>query len=341
MSNRRPSVQRSRRIGRTSEAKAAGKGVRMADARDLVFFVTVAEELHFARAAARLHIVPATVTQRIQDLESEFGVRLFERTSRIVALTPAGRQLLAPARNALQSLSSVTDLARSLAHGATGHAPVALAPNLGDIGARLIADLVAALPGLETVATSAWSADGLASLLSGDAVAAVVRGPVDHPALHSAVIGRYHDGYVAVSDQDPLSTADAIPLAAFQSRPVFITERSLAPVVHDRTVGYFAEHGVAPVWRHHRLLGYEQIAPFVAAGYAAMLIHSHLVDLNLAGIRILPVVEEAPAYEIRVAWRADDSAALPRLLTDLHPPEQSLPDRAGRSGGVRSRDALT
>jgi len=313
----------------------------MADARDLIFFVAVAEELHFARAATRLHIVPATVTQRIQDLEGEFGVRLFERTSRTVALTPAGRQLLAPARNALQSLASVTDLARSLARGATGHAPIALAPNLGDIGAGLIAELVAALPGLETVGTSTWSADGLAALLSGDAVAAVVRGPVEHARLHSAVIGRYHDGYVAVSEQDPLAAGDAVPLAAFQSRPVFITERALAPVVHDRTVGYFAEHGVAPVWRHHRLLGYEQIAPFVTAGYAAMLMHSHLAALRLPGIRIVPVVEKAPSYEIRVAWRADDSAALPRLLTSSYLQSSRSPTVAGQPDGVRSRGSTT
>ncbi len=78
--------------------------------------------------------MPAAVTQRIQELEAELGVRLFERTSRRGALTPAGRHLLSPARNTLQSLAAVSDLARSLARGATGHVRVSLAPNLGRIG---------------------------------------------------------------------------------------------------------------------------------------------------------------------------------------------------------------
>ena len=105
-----------------------------------------------------------------------------------------------------------------------------------------------------------------------------------------------------------------MPLAAFQGRPFLITERALAPHVHDRTVGFFAGHGVAPVWRHNRLLGYDQIGPFVAAGYASTLVHSTVSAQLLPGVRTLPLVEAAPSYEIRVAWRASDDSALARLL---------------------------
>jgi len=286
----------------------------MVDVRDLTFFVAVAEELHFTRAAARLHIGPAAVTQRIQELEAELGVRLLDRTSRRVALTPAGRQLLDPARTALRGVTAVSELARSLASGTTGHARVALAPNLGRIGARLIARLVVALPGLETVGASTWSPDAQAALAAGDVVAAVVRGPVGHPGLASAVVGGYHDGYVAVSDQDPLAQGRTVSLSSFEGRPVLVNERALSPVVHDGTLGYFARNGVAPVWPQHRLLAYEQIAPFVTAGYAAALVHSHLRAADLPGVRVLPLHEAAPRYEVRVVWRADDQSPLPRLL---------------------------
>ena len=284
------------------------------DSRDLLFFVTVAEELHFARAAARLYIVPATVTQRVRALEAELGVRLFNRTSRRVALTPEGRRLLEPARGILQNLDAMADLARSLAVGSTGHVRVAFAPNLGTIGARFTAELLTRLPRLETVGESMWSSAGLDAVSRGEVAAAVVRGPVHRAGLHSTIIGSHHDGYVALAQDDPLATLPAVSIQAFEGRSFLINERSLAETVHDSTVAFFAAHGVAPRWRHHRLLGYEQIGPFVAAGYAATLIHSHLGGADLPGVTILPLTDHAPEYEIAVVWREDDRSPLAATL---------------------------
>jgi len=81
---------------------------------------------------------------------------------------------------------------------------------------------------------------------------------------------------VALAQDDPLATQRQVSVQDFQARPFLITERSLAQTVHDGTVAFFAAHGVAPSWRHHRLMGYEQITSFVAAGYAATLVHSTL-----------------------------------------------------------------
>ncbi len=81
---------------------------------------------------------------------------------------------------------------------------------------------------------------------------------------------------MALAQDDPLATQRQVSVQDFQARPFLITERSLAQTVHDGTVAFFAAHGVAPSWRHHRLMGYEQITSFVAAGYAATLVHSTL-----------------------------------------------------------------
>jgi DNA-binding transcriptional LysR family regulator len=83
--------------------------------RQLRYFVAVAEELHFGRAAQRLHMSQSPLSRAIRDLERELGVALFVRTTRHVELTPAGFALLEPARRALAEIDAVIEDARRAA----------------------------------------------------------------------------------------------------------------------------------------------------------------------------------------------------------------------------------
>lgn len=88
--------------------------------RHLRYFVAVAEELHFGRAAARLHMAQSPLSQQIRQLESDIGVELFARTTRRVELTPAGTALLRYARGALREAATGIDVARRTARGELG-----------------------------------------------------------------------------------------------------------------------------------------------------------------------------------------------------------------------------
>ena len=90
------------------------------DLRQLRYFVTVAEELHFGRAAQRLTMTQPPLSQQIQALEEEIGVQLFARTRRSVALTPAGQQWLPEVRRVLADAAALPGLAQRLARGEAG-----------------------------------------------------------------------------------------------------------------------------------------------------------------------------------------------------------------------------
>jgi DNA-binding transcriptional LysR family regulator len=87
------------------------------DLRQLRYFVTVAEELHFGRAARRLAMTQPPLSQQIQALEEEIGVQLFVRTRRSVMLTPAGQQWLPEVRRVLADAAALPGLAQRLARG--------------------------------------------------------------------------------------------------------------------------------------------------------------------------------------------------------------------------------
>lgn len=111
------------------------------DPRLLRSFVVLAETLHFGRAAARLHVSQPTLSQQIRRLEGQLGVTLLDRTSRVVALSEAGRAVLEHARAAVNAAAAFETVAREHASGSRGELRLGFSPGAHDVAQRVLAEL--------------------------------------------------------------------------------------------------------------------------------------------------------------------------------------------------------
>ena len=118
------------------------------DPRLLRSFVVLAEELHFGRAAERLHVAQPALSQQVKRLEAQVGVALFARTRRSVELTEAGAAMLVPARAAVEAARAAEDVARAHARGEQGELRLGLSPGVHYLAQRLLAEFARRRPGV-------------------------------------------------------------------------------------------------------------------------------------------------------------------------------------------------
>ncbi|HZD70388.1 MAG TPA: LysR family transcriptional regulator [Actinomycetes bacterium] len=214
--------------------------------RHLRYFVAVAEELHFGRAAQRLYVSAPTLSQQIQALEREVGTPLFERGSRGVRLTRAGAALLVHARASL--LAAQTALREARRAGGVEDPVVRLGLLNGvpeGLPERLERLVAGVLPDRHVVLISSPSSDQVAMLQRGDLDLAVVRLPVELPdGLRMLPIAHEELG-VLMSGEHPLAQADVLDPPELAGQELIWFERRLAPGFYDAILGRLRELGAA------------------------------------------------------------------------------------------------
>lgn len=211
-------------------------------------FLAVAEELHFGRAAQRLHMTQPPLTQAIAQLERVLGVQLFERTKRVVGLTPAGEALVQPARELLARAQSLPALARAAAGGETGRLRLAFVSTVGF--AQLpewVRSFRAVHPGVQLELIEATGDVQLLALQRGEIDAGfMLHSPgFAPPALHSLRVAR-EPLVLALPQQHELAGAARLPLAAVLQEPLVIFPRRIVPSLHDAVFGMYHAAGREP-----------------------------------------------------------------------------------------------
>ncbi|MYW66671.1 LysR family transcriptional regulator [Streptomyces sp. SID8379] len=212
--------------------------------RQLAYFVTVAEELHFGRAAERLHIVQSAVSQQIRRLEKELGRDLFDRSPRHVRLTGAGERLLPEARAVL----AAAERARAVVTGRTA-LRVGTSTGLGAHLDRVLAAYATLRPDIGVELLSAPSRQRLEQVREGRLDATFLRtgadGPDLAPGLRAAPVWQ-EPLLAALPARHPLAAAPDVAVADLAALPLGLTERRNHPALVDLVVGACHDAGFEP-----------------------------------------------------------------------------------------------
>ncbi len=282
--------------------------------RHLRYFLAVAEELHFRRAAERLHISQPPLSQQVRALEAELGVVLLERNRRGVALTPAGSVFLAEARVILAAVDTAAESARSVARGAAGRLSIAF------VGSAMHSALPAVLrahrlafPQVELALRELPTGGQAEALRAGRIDVGVIRPPVDEPDLTVETI-HSEPVVVALPDGHRLAAREQVALGDLLGEGFVLLARRETPGLHDTLLRALAEAGGAPrVVQEVREM--QTVVGLVAAGLGVSLVPASVGADAHAGIAYRPVADPAPTVSLALAWRtADRSAVLDAFL---------------------------
>lgn len=262
--------------------------------RQLRAFVTVAEELHFGRAAARLGTVQPAVSQQLGRLERELGVRLVDRSPHRVGLTPAGRRLLGEARAALAGVDRVRDVADALRKGREGAVRIGTTPGLTERLARGLTAMRAMSPDVEVILVEGTARAHAAAVASGALDTALVREDARVDGTTAVTVGA--DEVAALLPYaHPTAAQSEVDVRALTDLRLRLPPRRSDPTLHDAVLARCAEAGLVPR-RGRDVVSVEDAALEISAGGADWtVVHASGVDRTSCGAVARPF---APALTV-------------------------------------------
>ena len=273
--------------------------------RQLRYFVTLAEELHFGRAAAREHIVQSALSQQVQRLERELGVRLLERSTHHVSLTAAGAAFLAETRQILAHTDRAAAIARSAA-GAAAALRVGIIDASYDSMPQILHEVQARYPSLVIHQVEASVPEQYRQLADGRLDIGIGRAAHAPPQVASHLFRQDPLG-VLVPPGHRLAGLDAIPVAVLAEEPLLLAEEVRAPEFNQFTVEMCRTAGFTPTVHEGTVESIRAAADLVAQGRCLYCVPSSCISA-LPGTTWRPLTEPASYYPWSVLWRATDTS---------------------------------
>lgn len=284
----------------------------MIEIRLLRQFIAVAEELHFHRAAERLHMAQPPLSQAIRRLESEIGAPLFIRNNRNVALTPAGISFLDTARIMLETLETGVEQARRIASGTSGSLKVVFVGTLHfNFLPKVVQAFRSSLPDVELMLREGTTAEQVSALKAGLADIGLMRRPgIAVPELVFERIAR-EEIMVALPEGHAQAAEERVCLAGLAQDNFIVTPRSEGMGFYDQMIALCNAAGFSPrIVQEARQI--ETIAGLVAGGLGIALVPASVSHGRRDGIVFRRIAAEgmgdALFLDVLAAWHASKSA---------------------------------
>jgi DNA-binding transcriptional LysR family regulator len=299
----------------------------MIELRHIRYFVVLAEELHFGRAAKRLHIAQPGLTYQIKALESVLGVLLLDRNRRRVELTHAGQILLEEGRRALTQAERAENLSRRAGSGEIGRLTIGATESAAwDLLPELIAEFHKRHKAVDLVIREMTSRMQLDALRNGEIDVGFLRAPVDTEGLVARVI-REEKTVVLLPQNHRLTKQRTIKLASLASEPLIIHPSMPRPSWADFMISLCRNAGFEPQISQEAIRT-TTAASFVSAGLGLTLMPESLKGVVPRGVVYRPLSSPAPTTQILVAHRtglaSPTVAGLMAVIQDLlHVPSRS------------------
>jgi len=280
--------------------------------RHLRYFVAVAEELHFNRAADRLHIAQPPLSQQIKHLEAELGVELFHRrTKRQVQLTEAGQVLLRAAYPILAQLDQAVYNTQRAGRGETGTLNIGFTSTVVyDVLPAILSQYRQHFPQVNLVLQELTTTQQEEALQNHRIEVGFCHPPIKDASLQLESISQ-EPLVVALPQTHPLATATTISLGSLADEAFILFPRHLGPGLYDHIVTFCQQANFSPKVMQEAIQ-MQTIIGLVSAQMGVALVPASLQHLPRAGVIYKPLQEATPQVETALVWRSDHALAVLR-----------------------------
>ncbi len=296
--------------------------------RHLRYFIAVAEELHFSRAAAREHLSQPAISQQIRHLEADLGVQLLHRTKRSVQLTEAGQVFLVEARRTLQQAEQAVQRTQQASRGEWGRLNVGFTGSaLYSVLPRIVQTFRERFPGVELSLSELCTPQQVEALLDGQLQLGFLHPPIEAAALCLEPVLR-EEIVVVLPEAHPLGARAQLCLQDLADQPFILFPRSIGPNLYDRIIKLCQQAGFHPNVVQEAL---QQTAISLAsAGVGVALVATSLQKVGRPGVIYRQLKGPAPDLPLAVAFRRETVSpviqAFLKVVGELVP--QGPPDQA-------------
>jgi DNA-binding transcriptional LysR family regulator len=282
--------------------------------RHLKYFVAVAEELNFGRAAQRLYITQPSLSRQIVSLEGELGFALFVRDKKQIQLTKAGQLFLTEAQQILAKFDRGMNIARRISSGELGQLRIGFqGSSVYDIIPLSIRAFREQFPQVELSISSVPTSEQIELIYNCGIDIGFIVPPISDGTLHLETI-LAEPLVLVLPENHPLAKDAEISLAAIANEPLVLASRDRGCGLHEQILQFYEREGLHPNVVH-AAREMQVMLGFVAAGMGISLLPASVKNLQRRGIVYRILTPNAPMAELAIAWHKDNqTATLNRFL---------------------------